>query len=182
MFEPYARYTPQSEPQREGGETDQGAVKTEGGGEKGEEGKEATKVDCELRIHFTVRLIKEPSSIRPARTVRLLQKFRNTWPLASFKPIINDNGKRVWQGKSNESLKLEEDAVDDIELDYWKHWKEEVTKWSDPRDEDVKFWEKVCKDLNYNLSLPDTEAREQALVSRIFKLDSEDGKLLSEKL
>lgn len=154
-------------------------MKTEGCGEKGGKGKEVTEINCELRIHFTVRLIQrmEPSPIRPTRTVRLLQKFRNTWPLASFEPISEGNGEWVWKGYSNKSLK--EDAVDSIELNYWELWKKEVTKWSEKQgsgqDEDVEFWKRVCDGLNYSLSLPpNAQAGKQALVSKIFQFDSKD--------
>jgi hypothetical protein len=153
-------------------------VKRERGREKGEEGKKVKEKECELNIHFTVRLMQpmQPSSIRPGKTIRLLQKIRNTWPLASFEPLSKGNGKWVWEGKPNKYL--EEDAVEGIELNYWEHWKKEVTKWGeaqgDDLDEDVEFWTKVCDGLNYSLSPPNAQAGKHALVSRIFRLDSDN--------
>lgn len=118
----------------------------------------------------------QPSSIRRGKTIRLLQRIRNTWPLASFEPPSKGNGKWVWKGKPNKYLG--EDAVEGIELNYWEHWKKEVTKWGgaqgDELEEDVQFWIKVCDGLNYSLSLPDAQAGEDALVSKIFRLDSEN--------
>lgn len=133
----------------------------------------ATMQRCLLKVHFTVRLLQPPDyphprPVRKGKTFRMMKLFRRKRLLVPLEPVSSNE--RTWKFIDGT---LEEDAVSSIEKRYWNNWRQEATKWCRPdsRDdrakENVKYWEKVCKGLNYTLQ----KNGAQALVLRIFDLD-----------